>query len=145
MNCSISTTRSTAMVLAWLLAGAWQTAWAAPGEDPIALEKKVTVQMQPLPAAPRSSYIYYEQGIPAWQQARLTRYVAKAFSSDTTGIYTEKDVIHAVDTKGSQVVCSQSVGSNVAAAAGSGKASPGVKTTGDQVVVLRGDLVNICW
>ncbi|AVP57742.1 hypothetical protein [Pulveribacter suum] len=143
MNCHTSI-RGTAMALACLLVVASQTASAAPGEDPIALEKKVNVQMQPLPTAARSSYIYYEQGIPAWQQARITRYVAKAFSSDTTGIYTEKDVVHAVDTKGSQVVCSQSVGSNVAAA-GSAKGSPGVKTTGDQVVVLRGDLVNICW
>lgn len=76
----------------------------------------------------------------------MTRYVAKAFSANTTGITTEKDVVHAVDTQGAKVVCSQSVGSNVASAGAAGAAGgPGIKTSGDQVVVLRGDLVNICW
>ena len=116
-------------------------AWAAPGEDPVVLQKKVTVQMQPWGSDTRSGYINYDTGLPAWQQARLTRYVAKAFSGDTTGILTEKDVVNAVDTKGSKVVCSQSVGSNTGAAA---TATPGKPGT-DQVVVLRGDLVNICW
>ena len=121
--------------------GAAVPAWSAPGEDPVVLEKKVNVQMQPLPSAPRSDYINYNNGMPAWQQARLSRYVAKAFSGDTTGILTEKDVVNAVETKGSKVVCSQSVGSNVAAANAGATGKPG----GDQVVVLRGDLVNICW
>uniref|UniRef100_UPI00215A4BEF hypothetical protein n=1 Tax=Escherichia marmotae TaxID=1499973 RepID=UPI00215A4BEF len=77
---------------------------------PVVLDKKVNVQMQPLPSAPRSGYINHDTGLPAWQQARLTRYVAKAFSGDTTGIVTEKDVVNAVNTQGSKVVCSQSVG-----------------------------------
>lgn len=140
--------------LAWML-GAGALAWAAPGEDPVTLDKKVNVQMLPMPAAARSGYINYDmRGLPGWQQARLTRYVAKAFSGDTTGIYTDKDVVHTVDTQGSKVVCSQSVGSNVvatgatgaAAATGAkGAAGTGLKTGGDQVVVLRGDMVNICW
>jgi len=136
--------------LAWML-GAGALAWAAPGEDPVTLEKKVNVQMLPMPAAARSGYINYDMGgLPGWQQARLTRYVAKAFSGDTTGIYTDKDVVNAVDTQGSKVVCSQSMGSNVATAANAatatkGAGNTGLKTGGDQVVVLRGDLVNICW
>ena len=135
--------------LAWMLGAAPLLAAAAPGEDPVVLEKKVNVQMQPLPAAPRSGYINYNNGLPAWQQARLTRYVAKAFSGDTSGILTEKDVVHAVDTQGSKVVCSQSVGSNVATSTPGTPGASGTSTVkgpgGDQGVVLRGDLVNICW
>ena len=127
---------------AWALGmGAMAPAWSAPGEDPVVLQKKVTVQMQPWGSETRSGYINYNNGLAAWQQARLTRYVAKAFSGDTTGILTEKDVVNAVDTKGSKMVCSQSVGSTSGAAAPTGA---GGKPT-EQVVVLRGDLVNICW
>ncbi len=134
-------TRFLAPATAALALCATVPAWAAPGEDPVVLDKKVNVQMQPLPSAPRSGYINHDTGLPAWQQARLTRYVAKAFSGDTTGIVTEKDVVNAVNTQGSKVVCSQSVGSNFGTAASGGTGKPGA----DQVVVLRGDLVNICW
>lgn len=121
--------------------GAIAPSWSAPGEDPVVLQKKVTVQMQPWGSETRSGYIQHATTIPAWQQARLSRYVAKAFSGDTTGILTEKDVVHAVNTQGGKVVCSQSVGSNIGSAAttvASGKPN-------EQVVVLREDLVNICW
>ena len=118
-------------------------AWAAaPGEDPVVLQKPISIQMIPMNTNKVSGYINYDVGPPADQQAKLTRYVAKAFSADTTGISTEKDVINAVQTQGSKVVCSQSVGSKVGAAAAA--TQPG-KPAGDQIVVLRGDLVNICW
>lgn len=130
------------LVGAWALGiGAVAPSWSAPGEDPVVLQKKVTVQMQPWSGETRSGYIEQNTGLPAWQQARLTRYVAKAFSGDTTGILTEKDVVNAVDTQGSKVVCSQSVGSNFGTATTGSTGKPGA----DQVVVLRGDLVNICW
>ncbi len=49
--------------------------------------------------------------------------------------YTEKDVIQSVQTKGTQTTCYQSIGS-VAAPNGLGN--------NEQVVVLRGDVINIC-
>lgn len=121
----------------------------APGEDPIVLNKEVKVQMLPLNQAKSSNQITFDTGIPAWQQAKLSRYTAKAFSADTTGIYTEKDVVQSVKTQSGKVTCSQSVGSNtVSTAAGSatgtGKVGQ-ITPTGDQVVVLRGDLVNVCF
>ncbi|QNP48897.1 hypothetical protein [Diaphorobacter aerolatus] len=117
----------------------------APGEDPIVLNKEVKVQMLPLNQNRTSNPIDYTNGIPAWQQAKLSRYTAKAFSADTTGIYTEKDVVQTVKTQGGKVTCAQSVGSTTAASATTGAAKGQVSPNGDQVVVLRGDMVNVCF
>lgn len=115
---------------------------AAPGEDPVVLQKPISIQMIPMNTNKTSGYINYQIGTPADQQAKVARYVAKAFSADTTGIFTDKDVVNTVQTVGSKVVCSQTVGSKVGAAATT--ATPG-KPAADQIVVLRGDLVNVCW
>ncbi|QIL80111.1 hypothetical protein G7047_09495 [Diaphorobacter sp. HDW4A] len=117
----------------------------APGEDPIVLNKQVSIQMLPLNQNRTTNQIDYTNGIPAWQQAKLSRYTAKAFSADTTGIYTEKDVVQSVKTQSGKVTCSQSVGSNTQAATAAGAAKGQVSANGDQVVVLRGDLVNVCF
>lgn len=125
----------------------------APGEDPIILNKEVKVQMLPLNQNRTTKQIEYDNGIPAWQQAKLSRYTAKAFSADTSGIYTEKDVVNTVKTQGGKTVCAQSVGSAVAATPGAGTAGAAsaaaanarLGQTGDQVVVLRGDMVNVCF
>ncbi|QIL72969.1 hypothetical protein G7048_23030 [Diaphorobacter sp. HDW4B] len=116
----------------------------APGEDPIVLNKEVKVQMLPLNQNKASNQITHDLGIPAWQQAKMSRYTAKAFSADTTGIYTDKDVVQSVNTQGSKVTCSQSVGSTATASA-VGAAKGTVSASGDQVVVLRGDMVNVCF
>jgi hypothetical protein len=95
---------------------------SAPGEDPIFLENKISIQMLPLPA---------------WQRAKLSRYEAKAYSGNTGNILTEKDVVHSSTTDGFRTTCTQSIGSTT------GTTSLGAKPT-EQVVVLRGDVVNIC-
>lgn len=115
----------------------------APGEDPIVLNKQINIQMLPLNQTRTTNQIDYTNGLPAWQQAKLSRYTAKAFSADTTGISTDKDVVNTVKTQGGKTVCAQSVGSNTTAAAGAAKGS--ITQNGDQVVVLRGDLVNVCF
>ena len=118
----------------------------APGEDPIVLNKEVKVQMLPLNQTRTTNQIDYTNGIPAWQQAKLSRYTAKAFSADTTGIYTEKDVVQSVKTQSGKVTCTQSVGSNsVGSTTGAGVGKGPASVNGDQVVVLRGDLVNVCF
>ena len=118
----------------------------APGEDPITLEKKVTVQMMPINQARTTGSINYNLGTPAQIQAKINRYTAQAYSANTSGISTEKDVVQTVQTQGSKVVCSQSVGSNTGTSGlgGSGSAGGKVTSSGDQIVVIRGDMVNIC-
>ncbi|WP_353235017.1 hypothetical protein [Diaphorobacter ruginosibacter] len=117
----------------------------APGEDPIILNHEVKVQMLPLNQTKTTNEITYNNGIPAWQQAKLSRYTAKAFSADTSGIYTEKDVVQTVKTQSGKVTCTQSIASNTAASTGTSANTAQINQSGDQIVVLRGDLVNVCF
>lgn len=117
------------------------TAQNAPGEDPIRIASKVVIQGLPNGAAPRSGNISPVAEIPPWQRAKIARYEAKAFSGNKGDILTEKDVINTANSDGFKTTCTQTIGSVVNA--------PGI-TTGagfkpnQQIVVLRGDLVNIC-
>ena len=117
------------------------TAQNAPGTDPIQLDTRVTLQGMPYGSAPRSGNISPPAEIPAWQRAKIARYEAKAFSGNVGNIQTEKDVVNTANSDGFKTTCTQSIGSSVA---------PTGITTGagfmpkDQIVVLRGDLVNIC-
>ena len=129
------------MLFLALQTGLKTAAQNAPGTDPIRLEGKVTLQGLPYGAAPRSGNISPPAEIPAWQRAKIARYEAKAFSGNTGNILTEKDVINTANSDGFKTTCTQSIGSTV---------RPTGITTGagfmpnDQIVVLRGDLVNIC-
>lgn len=118
------------------------TAQSAPGEDPISLQNRVSIQMLPLAGPPRSGSINFSTDIPAWQKARIARYEAKAFSGNTGDILTEKDVVNTATSDGFKTTCTQSIGSTAAPTTGI-TTGAGVKPT-QQVVVLRGDLVNIC-
>jgi hypothetical protein len=136
-------------LLQWMAAAA--TAWCctlpalaqAPGEDPVVLKNKLAVQMQPIAEAPASQGLDNFNGPPSWLRARIARYEAKAFSSDTTGILTNNDAVSTATAEGMQRTCVQEVGSNTLSAntTGAGKYGP---NQAPQVVVLRGDLVNIC-
>ena len=79
--------------------------------------------------------------MPSWLRARIARYEARAFSDDTSGIATQNDVVTTANAQGMQKTCVQEVGSNTAAAGSAGKYGP---NQAPQIVVLRGDLVNIC-
>jgi hypothetical protein len=117
--------------------GTAASAQSAPGEDPIQLHNKVSIQMLPMGGPPKSGSLNFATDMPNWQKAKISRYEAKAFSANTEGILTEKDVINTASSDGFKTTCTQSIGST------SGNTGPGVKPT-QQVVVLRGDLVNIC-
>jgi hypothetical protein len=112
-----------------------------PGTDPVRIENKVFIQGLPNGPAPRSGNIGPSAEIPPWQRAKIARYEAKAFSGNRGNILTEKDVINTNTTDGFKTTCTQSIGSNTA---------PSGITTGngfkpnEQIVVLRGDVVNIC-
>ena len=62
-------------------------------------------------------------------------------TADDGTIYTDNDVINTTQTNGFKTTCVQEVGSISGDAALGTRYGPGQR---DQVVVLRGDLVNIC-
>ena len=113
----------------------------APGTDPVRIESRVVIQGLPNGPAPRSGNIAPSAEIPAWQRAKIARYEAKAFSGNRGDILTERDVINTANSDGFKTTCTQSIGSI---------STPAGITTGagfqqtNQIVVLRGDLVNIC-
>lgn len=113
------------------------TAQSTPGEDPILLQNRVTFQWLPSAPPPKSSSLNFLTDMPAWQQARISRYEAKAYSPNVGDLLTEKDVVNTVNTDGFKTTCTQTIGSTTAST------GAGVKPT-QQIVVLRGDLVNIC-
>jgi hypothetical protein len=118
---------------------------AAPGEDTIVLQGSVRYASMPGPGPATSGGLDQAGGIPPWMRARMQRYTAKAFSAtaDDGTIYTDNDVVTTVRAEGLRKTCVQEVASNTTASSdGPGtRYGPGKQ---DQVVVLRGDLVNIC-
>lgn len=141
------TNRTTSLrnALAMLVLG---TAWAAnaqqvPGEDPVQLSAPVWHLNLPGGAAQKSGQIDGSPDLPAWMKARVARYEAKSFSASANDgtILTNNDVVNTTTAQGLSKTCVQEVGSISSAAN-----SLGSKTLGgqQQIVVLRGDLVNIC-
>jgi len=114
----------------------------APGEDPIQLNKKISIQMSPIGPAPRSGNINSATDMPAWQKARVARYTAKAYSANPGDILTNKDIVNTATNDGFKTTCTQSIGSTVAPTKGITTGAGTAPT--EQIVVLRGDVVNIC-
>ena len=136
----------TALAMAALCVAPMAWSQNAPGSDPIRLTGEVNYLALPTAAPARSQDLDKITDIPAWLQAKVSRYEAKAFSMLDGGegtIYTERDVISTSSGNALQRTCNQQVASNtVAPSAGpSGRYGVGGQ---DQIVVLRGDLVNIC-
>ncbi|WP_157572109.1 hypothetical protein [Hydrogenophaga taeniospiralis] len=122
----------------------FQQAHGAPGEDTIVLKGPVKYAAMPTAPQQRSGGMDGPTDLPAWMRARVTRYVAKAYglSGESDTIYTDEDVVTTVQTDGFKKTCVQEVGSNTQAADALGtRYGP---DTREQVVVLRGDLVNVC-
>ena len=121
---------------ALMLAALALPALAGPREDPVSITGKV--QYLQVPTAPRtvSGSISFNRGVPDDMQAKIARYTAQAYSPNTGGILTENNVVQSVHTNGTQTTCTQSIVPT--------GASNGVGGTGDQVVVLRGDVINVC-
>ena len=113
----------------------------APGEDPVVLSKRIGVQMLPLGNARESTPMNLATELPASVKAKIARYEAKFNSDQITGISTDADVTQSATSDGLKKTCIQEVGSNtLPATPGGAKIGPG----NQQIVVLRGDLVNIC-
>ena len=117
----------------------------APGEDPIHLDGSVQYLALPTPAPPKSKDLDKADDLPGWLQAKISRFEAKAYSAtggDGT-IHTDNDVISTTRMTGSSKTCVQEVASNTISQGVTdfNRFGPGQK---DQIVVLRGDMVNMC-
>jgi hypothetical protein len=83
------------------------------------------------------------QEIPAWMDAKLARFQAKAFAADTSGIWTDENVVTRYAQDGLRRVCTQNIASNSAINSSTSFNRYGPKPE-SQIVVLRRDLINIC-
>ncbi|MFT3776777.1 MAG: hypothetical protein QM772_00630 [Ottowia sp.] len=106
------------------------------------ITNKVNYLQMPTSVAARSSSIQYRRDMPDDTAAKVSRYTAKAFSGDVGNIKTERDVVQSVKTNGLQTTCYQSVGSIGAPSSANGGGAS--LASNEQIVVLRGDLINIC-
>ena len=112
-----------------------------PGEDPVVLSKRVTNLELPDGGLAKSNPLN-TAGMPASMRAKVARYEAKSKSNEGIDFSSDKDVKRETSTDGLKKTCIQEVGSNTAA----GAQQPGRPSQANtqQIVVLRGDLVNIC-
>lgn len=139
------TLAATAIALCSLCTATW--AQRAPGSDPIVLGGRVDYLALPTAPVKPSESLNPSGGIPSFIQAKIARYEAKAFSALEGGdgtVHTEKDVISRQTGTALNRTCTTDVASNtVASTVGpAGRYGPG--TGGDQIAVLRGDVVTIC-
>lgn len=107
---------------------------AAPGEDPVVIRGKVSYLQLPTGAAASSSSIVHRRDLPDNAKAKIARYMAKSYAPEALGIQTEKDVVSSVRTQSGRTTCTQTLA----------PATSSDPSSNDQVVVIRGDLVNIC-
>jgi len=117
-------------------------ALAAPGEDLLILSNPVEHLSLPGPPTPKSGNLMGPTDMPAWMKARVTRYEAKAFSAnaDDGSMFTDSDTVNTANAVGLRKTCVQEVGSNTT----NNNFNRYGPSNQQQIVVLRGDLVNIC-
>jgi hypothetical protein len=121
----------------------------APGEDPVRIDGKVSHMSLPAGPAVKSAGLDGSGELPAWLRAKAARFEAKIYSAsaDDGSVYSDNDVNNTATTQGVRRTCTQEVGSNTQANTAAGRATgAGASRTNanQQIVVLRGDLVNIC-
>ena len=129
-------------VAIYLIASAPALAQFAPGEDPINLTKVSKTELRPTAPQQVSGSLDPLFGMQGWLRARVTRYEARAYSDNTSdNLLTDNDAVTTASAQGLNKVCVQEVGSSTTSSTGFGKYGP---KGGAQIVVLKGDLVNIC-
>lgn len=130
-----------AALLAWLALGAPHLHAAAPGEDPVVLSKPVDYLRLPTAKQQTSSGLDTVTDIPINVKAKIARYEAMSMTN-APGISTEANVVTTTTTSstGMQRTCTQDLASNTNASAFN-RYGPQTK---DQIVVLKGDLINVC-
>lgn len=137
----------------WILASAAlcfaSGAWAqyAPGSNPIVINDPVSYLSLPTAPFRPSEQLKSDNDIPAWLQAKVARFEAKAFSElgDSSGVVkTERDVVSRQTGNALNRTCTTEVASNtITPGIGpSGQYGPG--SNPDQIAVLRGNVITIC-
>jgi hypothetical protein len=117
-------------------------AQSGPGDDPINAGKVAKNEMRPGAPVQTSGSLDPLFGMPGWLKARVSRYEARAFSDDgADNIVSDNDAVTNASAQGLRKVCVQEVGTSQTSSSGFGKYGP---KGSPQVVVLKGDLVNVC-
>jgi hypothetical protein len=130
------------VLLTGLLSVVTAHAQYAPGEDPISMTKATKIESRPGAPAQQSGGLDPLFGMQGWLKARVSRYEARAYSDNGTDtIVTENDAVTTASAQGLKKTCVQEVGSTSSSSNGFGKYGP---KGAAQIVVLKGDLVNIC-
>jgi hypothetical protein len=136
-----------ACVLAFGFCGS-SLAQRIPGEDPLTMNGPVSFMSLPSGGNPRSTGLDTHTDMPAWLKAKVARFEAKAYSAglDDGTLLSDNDVNTTNTTQGVRRTCRQDVGSVQASGIGRAPTSGNNARTNasQQIVVLRGDLVNIC-
>jgi len=131
-----------AALLAWLALGASSIHAAAPGEDPVVLNKPVDYLRLPTAKPTTSTGLETVTDIPINIKAKIARYEAMSMNN-APGVATDADVVTTttMSSAGMKRTCTQDIASNTNASAFNRN---GPQTAKDQIVVLKGDLVNFC-
>ncbi len=131
-----------AALMAWSTLGTGAAHAGAPGEDPVVLSKPVDYLRLPTAKPAASAGLNAVSDIPVDVKAKIARYEAKAMAG-APGVSTDADVVttNTVSSTGMTRTCVQDIASNTNASAFN---RYGPSTTKDQIVVLKGDLVNVC-
>jgi hypothetical protein len=134
-------------MLLWLglLSGTSGLAWAqaVPGEDPVQLGR-VSYMAFPTAAATRSGSLDPALDLPAWLRAKVSRYEAQSFTENPMGMSTDSDIVTTTRSEGTRKTCVQEVGSSTTMLRPGSSSQVTQANNNTQVVVLRGDLVNVC-
>ncbi|ARU04885.1 hypothetical protein CCO03_09510 [Comamonas serinivorans] len=139
-------TRLYRLLLCLALTGTGSVAWSqgAPGEDPVLLGGNVSYQAFPTAAEARSGALDPADDLPAWLRAKVSRYEAQSFTSNPNGIATDSDIVNTTRSAGTRKTCVQEVGSSTTMLRPGTASQVRQANNNTQVVVLRGDLVNVC-
>ena len=141
-NHSFSRNALMCLTLLGMTHGVW--AQAIPGEDPVMLGSRVNYQAFPTAAAVRSGALDPAMDLPAWLRAKVSRYEAQAFTDTPSGVSTDRDIVTTTRSEGTRKTCVQEVGSNTTMLRPGANSQVTQANNNTQVVVLRGDLVNVC-
>ncbi len=116
----------------------------APGEDNIVISRKMSPAMGPAMSAPRSTPMTPMPVTPAWLEAKVARLEAKAWGFDAGKLVADKNLLAAASSDGMRKVCIQDIGSSITTSNDTGRGSSLLPSSEPQIVVLKGDFVNIC-
>ena len=119
-------------------------AQATPGEDPVVLGAQVSFQAFPTAAPARSGSLDPANDLPAWLRAKVSRFEAQAYTDNPGGASTDSDIVTMTRSEGTRRTCVQEVGSSTTMMRPGSGSQVTPATTNNQIVVLRGDMVNVC-